>query len=97
MGGKVATLKRKGGEAMKTLRCYRNGAVTLTERIGRALEHYAVHNGRLPAAVIVNPRDVAEATAAIAALAAGLTVIADGGPLVGEVWMLCANGGEMCH
>ncbi len=79
---------------MKTLKVYRNGAATLTERLARSLEHYAIHNGRLPAAVIVNSRDVPEATAAIEALAAGLPVIEDGGPLAGEVWLLVANGGE---
>jgi len=77
---------------MKTLKVYRNGAATMTERIGRAIEHYTIHNGgRLPAAVVVNKRDVAETTAAVAALDLSLPVIADGGPLSGEVWLLVAE------
>jgi hypothetical protein len=81
---------------MKTYKLYRNGAATLTERIGKAIEHYTIHNGgRLPAAVIVNPRDEAETKAAVSALDLSLTVITDGGPLAGEVWLLVAgNGGS---
>jgi hypothetical protein len=73
---------------MKTLKVYRNGSTTLAERIGHAIEHYAIHNGRLPAAIVVNPRDVAETTQVVKALDLDLPVMENGGALLGEVWLV---------
>jgi len=80
---------------VKTLKVYRNGAATLAERISKALAHFSIHNaGRLPAAVIVHKRNVAGTTEVLKALGVDLTVIEDGGPLAGEVWLLIASGGD---
>jgi hypothetical protein len=81
---------------MKEWKLYRNGSMTLEQRITVALEHYSVHNGgRLPAGIKVNPRDVAEATKVVADMGLALSVVGNGGALVGEVWLLiCTEGGE---
>jgi hypothetical protein len=78
---------------MKAWKVYRNGSQTLTERIGAALEHYAVHNaGALPAGIRVNPKDVEAARAIVKALdLETLAVIGNGGALAGEVWLEVAG------
>lgn len=74
---------------MKQYLLYRNGTQTLAQRIAAALEHYSVHNGgALPAAVVVNPRDLAEAGAIVKVLdLPTLQVIGNGGVSVREVWL----------
>lgn len=72
---------------MNQYKTYRNSNLSLAQRIMAALEHYAVHNGgALPAAIVVNPRDLAEASVIVKALElADLTVIGNGGCNVREV------------
>lgn len=74
---------------MKQYLSYRNGSTTLTERITAALRHYAAHNrDALPAAVVVNPRDVSAAGAIVNGLdLPTLPVIGNGGVSVREIWL----------
>jgi hypothetical protein len=74
---------------MNQYKNYRNGTKTLTERITAALEHWAVHNGgELPAAVVVNPRNITEAGEILKALdLATMAVVGNGGAAMQEVWL----------
>ncbi len=78
---------------MNQYKIYRNGSTTLTERITAALQHYAAHNrDALPAAAVVNPRDVSAAGAIVNALdLPTLPVIGNGGVSVHEVWLQVAE------
>lgn len=67
---------------------YRNGKTTLAERIPAALAHFQWRIGQAPIAVVVNPRNVAEATAIVKALdLATLAVTGCGGVALQEVWL----------
>lgn len=74
---------------MNQYKTYRNGTQTLAKRIGLALEHYTVHNsGALPAAVVVNPRDITAAGEILKALdLPTLQVVGNSGCMTVEVWL----------
>jgi len=74
---------------VKNFTVYRNGSTTLTERITKALEHYAIHNvDALPSEIRVNPRDLEAAREIIRALdLPTLQVIGNGGCAAVEVWL----------
>lgn len=66
---------------------YRNGKATLAERIPAALAHFQWRIGQAPIAVVVNPRNVAEASAIVKALELALAVKGCGGVALSEVWL----------
>ena len=69
-------------------KAYRNGNLTLAQRITVALEHFAIHNsGKLPAVIRVDPKDAQEAITTIKTLGLGLEVAANGSALSGKVWL----------
>jgi len=77
---------------MRTIKVYPNRSTPLAERIGRAIEHYLVHNpGKLPALAIVNAQDEQKAIQAVKVLDLDLSVIVEVGPLPGEVWLVVPN------
>lgn len=73
---------------MATYLSYRNGKATLAERIPAALENFEWRIGASPVAVVVNPRNVAEASTIVKALdLATLAVMGCGGVALQEVWL----------
>ena len=78
---------------MKSWRFYRNGSMTLQERIAAALAHYPTeHDGALPVAVVVNPRNLEAARAVVRALDLDrLPVVGNGGVMVVECWLEIAE------
>ena len=72
---------------------YRNGSQTTAQRITAALAHYSQNNGALPAAVVVNPKDIEAATEHVKALDLALPVVGNGGVMAVECWLQVAEGG----
>lgn len=67
---------------------YRNGSTNLTDRITNALAHFQRSIGASPAALVVNPANLAKASEILQALGlATLDVIGSGGVALSEVWL----------
>ena len=72
---------------MKEWKIYRNGSMTLHDRIAAALAHYSQYNSGLPVAVRVNPCDLEAATAHVKTMGAQLPVESNAGVASVETWL----------
>ncbi len=79
---------------MGTFRTYRSGAGDVEERIKAAVGRFYRSQGVLPAAIVVNGRELDGARVAAETLALGMPVKGMGGCLVLEVWLEVVEMGQ---
>jgi hypothetical protein len=79
---------------MVSYQVYRNGGGPIEGRIKAALLDFHKRRGTLPAQVIVNPTEYAQAAAALDALEVARPVSVSGGCLVPEVWLELPDQGK---